>query len=291
MGAGMARNLARRGHAVAAYDLSKAALEGLGESGARFATSAADAARGADFVITMLPNSKAVADVLFGSGAVAEHLGAGTLVIDMSTGATKDAIAAATKLAERGIAFIDAPVGRTPWDADAGTLLILVGGDADDVNRAKPILACMGNEIIHAGPVGSGTRLKLVNNYMTVVGSALVAETLALGAKVGLDRDLTVRVLQSTVAGKGPLNVLYPKKVLAHDTSPLFSGRLAQKDLLLAIDLADSTGTHLALGAAARDLYAQAERAGMLDRDMTALLEVLEANGAAGEEQLHKGAM
>jgi 4-hydroxybutyrate dehydrogenase/sulfolactaldehyde 3-reductase len=291
MGAGMARNVAKCGHVVAAFDLSKDSLEALGESGARLAKSAADAARGADFLITMLPNSKAVADVLFGSGAVAEHMARGTMIIDMSTGASQDAVAAASRLAERGIAFIDAPVGRTPWDADAGTLLILVGGEADDVSRARSVLACMGNEIVHAGPVGSGTQLKLVNNYMTVVGSALVAETLALGAKVGLDRDLTVKVLQSTVAGKGPLNILYPKKVLAHDTSPLFSGRLAQKDLLLAIDLADSMGTHLALGAAARDLYSQAERAGKLDHDMTALLEVLEANGAVGDGQPGKGAM
>lgn len=284
MGAGMARNLIKGGHALAVFDLAPGALKPFVESGARIANSSRDAAAGADFVITMLPNSRVVRQTVLGDEGAIQGMPIGSTLIDMSTGGYDDVLDLAEEVTRRGFAFIDAPVGRTPWDAEAGTLMILAGGAAEDIERARSIFDCMGNELVHAGPVGSGVKLKLVNNYLTVVGSALVAETLTLGRKVGLDRDLLVRVLQSTVAGKGPLNVLYPKKVLAGDITPLFSGRLAHKDLVLALELANTVGSPLPLGAAARELYSLGQAHGRLDDDMTALLLVLEKVSRAADD-------
>jgi|SRR5579862_32424 len=281
MGAGMARNLIKGGHALTVFDVSPGALRPFAESGAHIASCSRDAATGADFVITMLPNSRAVRQTVLGDDGAIDGMPSGSVLIDMSTGGFEDALDIARELNRRGHAFIDAPVGRTPWDAEAGTLMILAGGTTEDIERARSLFECMGNELVHAGPVGSGVKLKLVNNYLTVVGSALVAETLTLGRKVGLDRDLLVRVLRSTVAGKGPLNVLYPKKVLAGDITPLFSGRLAHKDLVLALELANSVGSPLPLGAAARELYSLGQAYGRLDDDMTALLLVLESASLA----------
>lgn len=285
MGAGMARNLIKGGHALAVFDLAPAALQAFADSAARLASSPEDAASGADFVITMLPNSRVVRQAVLGDDGAIHGMPTGSMLIDMSTGAYGDVLDLAEEVGRRGHAFVDAPVGRTPWDAEAGTLMILAGGATGDIERARGIFACIGNELVHAGPIGSGMKLKLVNNYMTVVGSALVAETLTLGRKAGLDRDLLVRVLQSTVAGKGALNVLYPKKVLAGDVTPLFSGRLAHKDLVLALELANTLGSPLPLGAAARELYSLGQAHGRLDDDMTALLLVLEKVSLAADDE------
>lgn len=276
MGAGMTRNLLRHGHALALFDASADARRPFEGTGARIAESPREAAIDAEFVVTMLPDSKVVCDVVLGADGAIEGMSPGCMLIDMSTGRLADVLSLAEEVRRCGFTFVDAPVGRTPWDADAGTLLILAGGRVEDVERATPVLSAMGDEIVHAGPVGSGTKLKLVNNYLTVAGSALAAETLALGAKAGLQRDLLMKVLRSTVAGKGPLNVLYPKKVLAGDVTPLFSGRLAHKDLVLALELGNAVGSPLAMGGAARELYALANAHGRFDEDITALLLVLE---------------
>ena len=109
--------------------------------------------------------------------------------------------------------MIDAPVGRTPTDAVNGKLLVIAGGDKNDIQIAKPILKSMSDEIIHVGPITSGIMMKLVNNYMSMVGMVMTAETILFANKVGINQDLAVKVLQGTAAGKGQINVNFPKKV------------------------------------------------------------------------------
>lgn len=276
MGAPMARNLARGGHAVAVYDASARALAAFRGGDCRVAASAADAAAGAEAVITMLPDSEHVRQALLGDDGACASLAQGRLVIEMSTIAASASLALGEELRRRGYRMIDAPVGRTPCDAAAGTLLIIAGGDDRDIAEARPLFECLGDTIVHAGPRGHGIKLKLVNNYMSTVGTLLTAEALTLANKAGLDRATTVKVLSSTTAGRGQLIVNYPKKVLAGDLQPDFPLRMALKDVSHALSLGAELGSPLLLGAIAREMFALARPWGRADEDWTAMLLLLE---------------
>ena len=152
MGAPMARNLLKAGFALRVFDIEPKAVESLVSAGATAATSAADAARGADRVITMLPNGEHVAEAVFGKGGAAETLKQGSLFIDMSTIAPSVTDRIAGKMTARGIAMLDAPVGRSSQHAVEGKLLLMVGGAEADVERARPVLEKLGDTIVHWGP-------------------------------------------------------------------------------------------------------------------------------------------
>ena len=271
MGAPMARNVAKGGHRVKAFDLDKAAVERLADAGIEPAASAVEAARDADVVITMLPNSSHVEKAAFGEGGFAEVLARDALYIDMSTiaPATTDAIAA--RMAERGIAMVDAPVGRQQSHAVAGKLLIMAGGAPEHVERARPILSLMGDTIIHCGKVGMGSRMKIVNNYMSIALNSLAAEALVLAERSGLDPDLAREVMLGTVAGQGHFGTTYPAKVLKGDLAPGFMIDLAMKDLRLALELAASLNAPVDTGIAASASYEQAQSQGRGREDWTAV--------------------
>lgn len=277
MGSAMLRNLVKNGYEVAGYDVSPSAFQRLQDVRFRHATSPRDAAHNAQVVITMLPTSAHVREALFGdNGAVGEHASSDLLVIEMSTGdpGVTDQIAHA--LTQRGIRFLDAPVGRTPQEAALGKALIMVGGNAADAQQAQPIFEAMADEIVYTGPSGSAIRLKLVNNYMSMVGMVLTGEALMFAAKLGLDRSTVVKVLSNTAAGRGQLRTNYPKKVLAGDITPDFPIRMGFKDINLAMQLAASIGAPLGLGGYAREMFALAKSWGRDEQDCTALLLLLE---------------
>jgi 4-hydroxybutyrate dehydrogenase/sulfolactaldehyde 3-reductase len=275
MGGPMARNLARAGVRLAIFDHVDAAVQRLADTSCRRATSPADAARGADVVITMLPTTREVREVLFArDGAAAMRPGG--LVIDMSTGDAAESDALAAELRGLGLRHLDAPVGRSPREAISGNLLVMAGGDAADVAAARPLFEAMADTIVHVGPSGSGIRLKLVNNYMSMVNMVLTAEALMFAAKLGLDRRTVVDVLSTTAAGRGQLTTNFPRKVLAGDVTPDFPLRMGYKDLTLAMNLAAAVGAPLGLGAYSRELYALAKSWGRADQDCTAMLLLLE---------------
>ncbi|HSQ81511.1 MAG TPA: NAD(P)-binding domain-containing protein [Casimicrobiaceae bacterium] len=276
MGGPMARNLIKAGHELAVFDSSPPALDSFAALHCRVARSPEDAAKGAEAVITMLPDSPQVRDALMGSAGACRTLEKGSLIIEMSTIAASASIALARDLAVQGFRMLDAPVGRTPDDAAAGTLLVIVGGAGRDVAEARPIFECLADSIVHAGPQGHGIKLKLVNNYMSTVGTLLTAEALTLAKKAGLDRDVAVKVMSSTTAGRGQLVVNYPKKVLAGDVNPDFPIRMAHKDISHALSLGSEVGSPLLLGAIAREMLALAEPWGRADQDWTAMLLLLE---------------
>lgn len=276
MGCGMAMNLLRGGHSLRVYDRSPERLGKLAEAGALIADSAQGAAADADVVITMLPTSKAVRETVEGPKGIVEVMRPGSLLIDMGTSKPDDVLHLGAVLAERGLKMLDAPVGRPPRDAHAGTLIIVVGGEDEDVKAAWPLFECMGEVITHVGPLGSGITLKIINNYMSMVGMVLTAETLALGRKAGLDREILIKVLSSTAAGRGQLIVNYPNKVLAGDISPDFSMSLGLKDIGLAMDLGSSLSSPLPLGGLAREFFNIAIAKGRSQQDCTAMLLVLE---------------
>ena len=292
MGAGMMRNLVRRGFRVAGYDVAPAAMERVVDSGLRPATSAADAARDCNVVITMLPTSVHVRDALFGPNGAVSSLQPGALVIEMSTGDATATDTLAADLALRGIRCIDAPVGRTPKEAAVGKALIMAGGSKADFDEALPIFEAMAEEIIHVGAFGSGIRLKLVNNYMSMVTMVLTAEALMFAAKLGLDRATVVKVLSNTTAGRGQLLTNFPRKVLAGDVSPDFPLRMGYKDLNLAMSLAGAAGAPLGLGGYAQQMFALAKSWDRQEQDCTAMLLLIEdlARVNRDPETRHPGA-
>ena len=276
MGRPMALNLIRKGHDLAVYDIVSSASARFEKERCRIAATPQDSARGSDVVITMLPSSREVRETMLGASGAASAMPAGTLFIDMSTGSASETMALGGELASRGIRTLDAPVGRTPEDAARGTLMIIVGGREEDVAVARPLFEAMADTIHYMGPAGSGIRTKLVNNYMSMVNMLLVAEALTLAAKCGLDRGRVVQVLSGTTAGRGQLNVNYPKKVLAGDVTPDFPLRMGLKDIGLALDLGAEVGAPLSLGSTAREYFALARPWGREDQDCTAMLLLLE---------------
>jgi 4-hydroxybutyrate dehydrogenase/sulfolactaldehyde 3-reductase len=273
MGGPMALNLIRKGHELAVYDIAAKSVARFEKEGCRIAADPRDAAQGAEAVITVLPTSRQVRETAL---AAAPAMPAGTLFIDMSTGSAADSVGLGRELAARGIAMLDAPVGRTPADAERGALLVMVGGREEDVERARPLFEAMADTIHYMGPPGSGIRTKLVNNYISMVDMLLVAEALTLARKCGLDRDKVVQVIRGTVAGKGQINVNYPKKVLAGDITPDFPLRMGLKDIGLALDLGAEMASPLSLGATAREFFALAPAWGRENQDCTAMLLLLE---------------
>lgn len=271
MGAPMARNVARGGHEVQAFDVNGAAVSQLADAGIRPAGSAAAAAESAEILITMLPNSAHVEEAAFGEAGFTGTLARGALYIDMSTIAPTTTDSLGARMAERGIAMVDAPVGRQQSHAVAGKLLIMVGGAPADVARAHPILALMGDTIIHCGPLGMGARMKVVNNYMSIALNVLSAETLVLAERSGLDPNLAREVMLGTAAGQGHFGSTYPAKVLKGDLTPGFMMDLAIKDLRLALELADGIGAPVAMGLAAHKAYDRAREEGRGQQDWTAI--------------------
>ncbi|MEZ5908274.1 MAG: NAD(P)-binding domain-containing protein [Hyphomicrobiaceae bacterium] len=284
MGGAMARHLVDKGHDVAVYDIAPGARDGFRNLKCRVAESPADAAAGARVLMTMLPEGAHVRSVLFGENGAARTLAANALVIEMSTIDALTSLAIAADLAAMGLRMIDAPVGRTPEHARAGKLLVMAGGSDADLAEARPLFACFADEIVHIGPLGHGIKMKLVNNYMSMVGMVMTAEALTLARKVGLDRDTAVKVIQGTVAGRGQINTNFPNKVLKGDITPDFPLRMGLKDLSLALALGASAGSPLPLGSAARELYALARSWGRSEQDCTAMLLLIEDIARCGGE-------
>lgn len=272
MGSPMANNLLQKGHALRVFDVNQQAVNELVQKGAIAAQTPAEAAKGAEFIITMLPNGDIVRQVLLGKDGVSEGLSHDALVIDMSTIHPLQTDALITEMQEKGISMMDAPVGRTSVNAIDGTLLILAGGTPEQVERARPVLMCMGNELVEAGGPGMGIRVKLINNYMSIALNALSAEAAVLCESLGLSLDVAIKVMSGTAAGKGHFTTTWPGKVLKGDLSPAFMVDLALKDLRIAVDVASQTGAPLNMGIAAETYYTSASENGRGRQDWSALL-------------------
>lgn len=277
MGSGMAARLVAAGHEVRGYDIDSARLEAFAACGGQPCDSVAEACDGSEIVMTILPRDEHVRKVCLGPGGVGEAAPNGALVLEMSTILPDTSIAVHDALSEAGLRVLDAPVGRTPADAARGTLLVMAGGDRADFDAAQPVIRPISDKAVFLGPKGSGIRMKIVNNYMAMVGMVMTAETLAMARKAGIDLAAAVDVLQNTVAGRGQINVNFPKKVLSGDTTPDFPLSMGEKDISLGVELGRQLGVPLALGQPARDRFALAGPMGMGALDCTAMLLLLEA--------------
>lgn len=286
MGRPMASNLSRKGFRLSVHDINRDAVAELELLQAKGVASVAEATRDSDVVVTMLPNSAVVTAVVAGEGGILQHAKRGTLIMDMSTVSPETTDALAAKAAEKGMAFVDAPVGRLAAHADRGESLFMVGASASDFERVKPLLEAMGNTIYHCGAVGTGTRTKLVNNLLAVASCQLNAEALALSQRFGLDLARTLDVLYGTTAVNGQLKVNWPAKVLIGDIAPGFAIDLAHKDLSLIIEAANSARVPMPMVAAAREAFSAARASGFGGQDFSAMVDALCASAGIEKPRL-----
>ena len=282
MGGPMAHNLHKAGHAVRAFDLSKAACDKLAEAGVPIAASADAAVQGAEVVVTMLPASQHVEGLFLGAGQLLSKLPKGTLVIDSST------IAAATsrKVAEaaqaQGVDVIDAPVSGGTGGAIAGTLTFMVGGESAALERARPLLEKMGANIFHAGGAGAGQTAKICNNILLGILMIGTSDALALGVANGLDPKVLSEIMRRSSGGNWALEKYNPMPGV-QDNVPSSKGYaggfgtdLMLKDLGLAQENATAVKAATPLGGLARSLYAAHSLAGHGALDFSSVLKMVQ---------------
>ena len=275
MGMPMAQNILKSGLDLSCCDMNWDSLKSLKGLVHSLSTVPEKVAKNRNVVITMLPTSDIVEEVIFGDQGLIGSLDPNSLIIDMSTASYNKSMEISARLRDLGHRFVDAPVGRTPREAKTGDLLVMAGGDVDDIEQANEIFEAIGNTTIHAGPIGSGLKSKLVNNYMAMVNNAVTGETLSFANQVGLDIEATAKLMSSTAAGLGQLNTNYPKKVLANDLTPDFPISMAIKDLNMALELAGSFNSKCFFGELAKRMFQEAEVDGMGQLDQTAILKHL----------------
>lgn len=263
MGAPMARNLLRAGFTVTVFDLDPALVAPLVAAGAGTAATAAQAARGADAVISMLPHDRAVRGLYLGEHGLLAQLPRGTLVIDCSTVSPECAKEVSAAAHARGLAMIDAPVSGGVAGAAAATLSFLCGGTAEDLERARPCLSALGKNIFHAGAAGAGAVAKICNNLLLAIHMVGTCEALQLGVDNGLDPRVLSEIMLKSSGRNWSLELYNPYPGVmenvpaARGYSGGFQVALMQKDLGLAMDAARQHRSRTPLGALAHELYRQ----------------------------------
>jgi 3-hydroxyisobutyrate dehydrogenase len=282
MGGGMAANLAKAGHDVRAFDLSEDALARAEAAGCRRAPSAADAAGGAEAVVTMLPAGTHVASVW--RDALFPVAAPGTLLLDCSTIDVDTARMVSEEARGKGLAAVDAPVSGGIAAAEAGTLTFMVGGSREEFERAEPILSAMGKAVIHAGGSGAGQGAKICNNML--LGATMVAtcEAFVLAQKLGLDpqRFYDIASVSSgqswSMTSYCPLPGIGPVTPADRDYEGGFATALMLKDLRLAMAAADGVDAATPMGRRAAELYTRfADEQGQGGKDFSAIIRMLDA--------------
>lgn len=275
MGTGMARNLLKAGFEVTVWNRTAARMTPLIEAGAMAAGSPGEVAANSSITVVCVSDTPDVEAVVLGPGGIIEGVSPGGLVIDCSTispQATKDIAAA---LAAQGCHMLDAPVSGGSEGAANGTLSIMVGGEAEQFERALPVLRAMGKTITHVGPQGAGQMVKLVNQILVVVTMEAVAEALLFAQAGGLDLEKTLAAVGGGAAGSWMLNNRGPQ-VVRRDWRPGFTIDLQQKDLRLVLQAADQMGVPLPATAQVFQFYRTLQQQGLGSEGNHALAKALE---------------
>ena len=277
MGLPMAKNLVEAGYTVTVFDLDTGAIEEAQGFGASPASTGAEVAAQSDIIITMVPDSPHVEAAIAGNGGIIEGIRAESVVIEMSTILPETGKRMAELLAEKGADFVDAPVTGGVAGAEAGSMSILVGGDAEAFERTLPVLSILGGDITHMGPVGAGHTTKIANQLIGVATLAGLSEAFVLAKKSGLDMQTFYDAVKNGAGRSWALETLGPK-ILKGDFSPGFMVKHMQKDLRLAGQLADDTGTSIPTTSLIAQLYhaVQAESPEAINQGHQALIQAIE---------------
>jgi 3-hydroxyisobutyrate dehydrogenase len=281
MGMPMAANLVKAGHQVTGFDVVAPLRDRLAGLGAASVKTVAEAARGAEVVVTMLPAGSHVREVCVAPGGVFETAAAGALLIDSSTIDVATAREMAARAADGGLAMVDAPVSGGVGGATAGTLTFMVGGTDEAFARARPILEAMGKNIVHAGGAGNGQAAKICNNMILGVSMIAVSEAFLLAEKLGLDARRLFDIVSNSsgqcwsMTGYCPVPGPVPTSPANRDYQAGFTAAMMLKDLKLAQEAANAAGAVTPLGASAAALYDDFAGKGHEREDFSAIIRFL----------------
>jgi 3-hydroxyisobutyrate dehydrogenase-like beta-hydroxyacid dehydrogenase len=277
----MAAILARAGFPLAVWNRTQSKAEEFcaAHAGTRLAHTPAQAAAEADIVVTMVVDGPQVEEVLLGHEGVVAGAGAGLLCVDCSTIGATYARSIAGALGEHGIRMIDAPVTGSSPRAQDGTLTIMAGGSDEDFARARPVLEAMGKTIVHAGPLGHGQTVKLINNAVAASNAAVLGQALVVAARGGVDLDALVAVMAAG-SGNSTMLELKARPMREHDYTTLFKLDHMLKDVGLCLREGEEVGVPFPFAALTREILVTGSGLGHGDDDFAALIEALEA--AAG---------
>lgn len=278
MGRPMARNLLNAGYSLAVYNRSQGAVKELVAEGATRAETPSELAATSDVIITIVTDSPDVEAVVLGENGVVHGARPGSVVVDMTTISPEVTRNVAQTLAQRGVAMLDAPVSGGDKGAIAGTLSIMVGGEAPVFAACRDVFEAMGKNIVHVGPNGMGQTVKLCNQVIVGINLLAVAESLAFAAKSGADLDKVLEAVTKGAAGSWLLENLGPKMV-AGDYAPGFMVKLQQKDLRLALEAGQALSAAMPGTALVHQLFRSVQAMGGDDDGTQALVKTLEMMG------------
>jgi 2-hydroxy-3-oxopropionate reductase len=275
MGKPMAKNLLKAGYSIVAYDLNKDAVEDVVKAGALGASSSKEAAGKAEVIITMLPDSPDVKEVILGKDGVLEGIKPGSIVIDMSSINPLVSQEIEKELRKKGVEMLDAPVSGGETGAIQGTLAIMVGGKEKVFNESVEIFKAVGKNIVHVGKIGACGFVKLVNQIIVAVNIAAVGEAFTLGTKAGLDPQVIYQAIRGGLAGSSVLETKAPM-MFARNFKPGFKIRLHHKDLQNALSTAKDLGVPLPLSSFVQQIILSLMTEGRGEEDHSALATFFE---------------
>ncbi len=287
MGSGMARTLQRAGFRVLGTDVGEAQKEAAREAGIEVVDSVEVLCQQVRILLLSLPMAKHVQQVVLGDGGVLASAQPETLVIDTSTSEPEVTRALAATLAEQGHALLDCPVSGGPAGALAGTMVMVVGGEEADLQRARPFLDALSSRIVHLGPSGSGHVAKLINNLLCAAHLVTTAEAVALGRRAGLDPAALLEGLNAGSGRSAVSEVNYPRWILNDGFDSGFTMQLMRKDVRLAMELIGDMGADLPLSQQVGAFWAASEQQLAGDRDFNCIVDTVDADNTpdGGEQQ------
>ncbi len=281
MGHGIASNIVKHGYPLVLLDHpGNQPVDGLLAAGAAKVASPAQVARQANVVILCVTGTPQVEDVLFSPDGLLQGLRPGTVVIDCSTAIPSSTVRIAQAVAEAGGQFLDAPMTRTPKEAAEGRLNLLVGGDRALYERCQPLLRCYAENITYAGPVGSGHRMKLIHNYVSLGCAAIIAEAAACAKRAGIEAQVLVDILAKGGGGGAALERMRPFLESGDDSGLRFSLSNARKDLDYYTTMAHEAGAAHGAADAIEQLFERGAQAAPPQTTVPHLVTLLAANGA-----------
>jgi len=276
MGAPMARNLMEAGHELVLYNRTRNKAEELAAAGdAKVADSPSEVARESAITITMLPGPPEVEEIIAGERGLLEGAGEGSLIVDMSTSSPILAQKLTRIARNRQVGMLDAPVSGADVGATEGTLSIMVGGEGEHFERAKPLFDVMGEKVVHVGPPGTGQVVKACNQIVVALTIEAVAEALVLGSKAGVDPGKVMDVLSGGLAANRVMEVKR-EKLLSHDFTP--GGKVAfhRKDLMIALEASRKYGVPLPVTSVVDQMFGSLVATGRGERDHSSLVMLVE---------------
>jgi 3-hydroxyisobutyrate dehydrogenase-like beta-hydroxyacid dehydrogenase len=277
MGHGMAKNLVEKGFKVAVLGhKNRKPVEDLVQRGAREARDPADAAAGAEIIFLCVTGSPQVEEIVYGARGLRNATKSGQIIVDCSTSEPTSTDRIREDFVKDGIAFVDAPLARTPKEAELGKLNVMVGAESEVFARIKPALEAFAENIFHVGGPGRGHVLKLLNNFLALGQAALIAEVLVAGTRAGADLEQLYKVVSVGGANSGIFQMLVPNILKGDDGGLPFLLRLAQKDLRYYTHLTEALGLPSQLGESVHQAYVQASALGYGDHMVGGLVRAQE---------------